>query len=144
VSLIPHVEDNKAFKDLPDVWSTCQELIDLCAGDFEEHAILLCNYFKYLDNQMNKEIKTYIVLGNGVPEGNTVYVLRKDNNSKSIELWNASTGVGYAFDQEDYGSNFLCFKVVNDKRTIRQESDLECPLKSVGCLIDEDDVYINI
>lgn len=49
VSLIPHVEDNKAFKDLPDVWSTCQELLDLSAGDFEEHAILLCNYLKYLD-----------------------------------------------------------------------------------------------
>ena len=93
---------------------------------------------------MNKDVQTYIVLGNGVPEGNTVYVLRKDNSSKSIELWNASTGVGYAFEQEDYGSTFLCFKVVSDTRTMRQEQDLECPLKSVGCLIDEHDVYINI
>ncbi|MEE4248836.1 MAG: hypothetical protein V2I33_25950 [Kangiellaceae bacterium] len=95
VSLIPHVEDNKAFKDLPDVWSTCQEFLDLCAGDYEEHAILLCNYLKFLDK--DNDISTYIVIGDGVPEGSTVYVMRKDNVTNDIELWNASTGVGYSF-----------------------------------------------
>lgn len=33
------------------------------AGDEEEHAVLLCNYFLWLQK------KAYLVLGHGIPEG---------------------------------------------------------------------------
>lgn len=33
------------------------------AGDEEEHAVLLCNYFLWLQK------KVYLVLGHGIPEG---------------------------------------------------------------------------
>jgi len=49
VSLIPFIEDNKAFQEMPDLFCTSQELLDLGAGDYEEHAILLCNFFNYID-----------------------------------------------------------------------------------------------
>jgi len=50
VSLIPQIEDNQAFAgQLPDLWCTSQEFLDLGAGDVEEHAILLCNYFNFID-----------------------------------------------------------------------------------------------
>lgn len=49
VSLIPFMEDNRMFEDMPDMWCTSQEFLDLGSGDYEEHAVLLCNYFKYID-----------------------------------------------------------------------------------------------
>lgn len=66
VSLIPFKNDSQFFKDLPDIYSTCQEFIDLRAGDYEEHAILLCNYFNYLDVKLEKPtIKSYLIFGKG-------------------------------------------------------------------------------
>jgi coiled-coil and C2 domain-containing protein 2A len=34
---------------MPDLYCTSQEFLDLGAGGYEEHAILLCNYFNYID-----------------------------------------------------------------------------------------------
>lgn len=66
VSLIPFKNDSLHFKDIPDIWSTCQEFLDVKAGDYEEHAILLCNYFMYIDEKLNKShMKNYILLGKG-------------------------------------------------------------------------------
>ena len=49
VSMIPFKDDLSLFKDMPDVFCTCQEFLDLGGGDYEEHAILLANYFSYID-----------------------------------------------------------------------------------------------
>lgn len=143
VSLIPHIEDNKAFKDLPDLWSTCQEFIDLGFGDYEEHSILLCNYFKWIDKE-NPNIRTFLVLGRGVPEGKTVYVLRRDIVTGDVELWCSNKGIGFSLKQERFNSNFLCFNITRGTRTMAQDIENIIGLKSVGCLIDENDVYINI
>lgn len=51
VSLIPFIDDAQLFKDMPDLTCTCQEFLDLGAGDDEEHAILLCNYFNFIDKE---------------------------------------------------------------------------------------------
>ena len=52
ISMIPYVADMNMFNvsDMPDMFCTSQEFLDLGGGDHEEHAILLCNYFKYIDN----------------------------------------------------------------------------------------------
>jgi coiled-coil and C2 domain-containing protein 2A len=56
VSLIPQIEDNQSFAgQLPDLWCTSQEFLDLGAGDVEEHAILLCNYFNFIDQAQGKD-----------------------------------------------------------------------------------------
>ena len=49
VSMIPYIEDLRMFQDLPDLWTTSQEFFDLGGGDYEEHAIVLANYFRYVD-----------------------------------------------------------------------------------------------
>jgi coiled-coil and C2 domain-containing protein 2A len=49
VSLIPYRTDSIVYDSLPDMWTTCQEFLDLRAGGHEEHAILLCNYFNWID-----------------------------------------------------------------------------------------------
>ncbi|KAF1786663.1 CC2D2A, N-terminal, C2 domain [Phytophthora cactorum] len=45
VSLIPFLDDWLAFDGDKDVWSTTQQFLNMGAGDHEEHAVLLANYF---------------------------------------------------------------------------------------------------
>ena len=93
VSLIPFKNDSQQFKDLPDIWCTSQQFLDLRAGDYEEHALLLCNYFNYIDEYLKKtNTKSYIILGKGVPEGDTVYVLRRNIKDGDVEIWNSLYG----------------------------------------------------
>ncbi|EEY68774.1 uncharacterized protein PITG_19155 [Phytophthora infestans T30-4] len=119
VSLIPFLDDWLAFDGDKDVWSTAQEFLNMGAGDHEEHAVLLANYFMWYDRHRPKENKrkssrTYLVLGHAVPEGNIVYVLRRG------VLWNASTGVGYAV------------------------SDPHCPLCDVSLVVSSKNVFANV
>lgn len=67
VSLIPFKNDSEHFRDLPDIFCTSQQFLDLKGGDFEEHSILLCNYFNFLDEFYKKTdyIKNYLIFGKG-------------------------------------------------------------------------------
>jgi len=120
VSLIPFLEDWQAFVEGGnDVWSTSQQFLDIAAGDWEEHAILLCNYLKWLFRERTN-IESYIVLGSGIPEGSTVYVLLVEVNEGDRILFNASTGLGY---------------VVEDRH---------CPLRDVGLVMNEKNIWANV
>jgi coiled-coil and C2 domain-containing protein 2A len=57
------------------------------AGDWEEHAILLCNYLLYMKQE------AYVLIGSGF-EGETAYVLLKENAEYS--LFNGVTGEFYS------------------------------------------------
>src|SRR5690606_16136942 len=92
VSLIPFIEDVIMSNSL-DIWNDTQSFLDARGGDYEEHSILLCNYFKFL------KMKAWIVLGKAVPEGNSVYVLtieeEEDNMIENYKVWNSSTGESF-------------------------------------------------
>lgn len=62
--------------------------------------------------------KAWLLLGFAVPDGSSVYVLTQD--SMSYMAWNASTGE--------------CFDV----------QDSFCPIQSVGCLINHENIWVNI
>ena len=64
VSLIPYMSDSVQFPNVCDIWCTSEQFLHMLAGDEEEHAVLLCNYFLWLNQ------KAYVVLGDGIPEGN--------------------------------------------------------------------------
>ena len=70
VSLIPLKGESEYFKDMPDIFMTCQQFLDMRAGDFEEHAILLCNYFLYIDHVLKKntQVESMVIMGRGVPK----------------------------------------------------------------------------
>uniref|UniRef100_A0A4W5ML41 Coiled-coil and C2 domain containing 2A n=1 Tax=Hucho hucho TaxID=62062 RepID=A0A4W5ML41_9TELE len=70
VSLIPSMPDSISF-----------------AGDEEEHAVLLCNYFL----SMGK--KALLIIGSAIPEGPTAYVLTYEQSRYLI--WNPSSGQYY-------------------------------------------------
>lgn len=65
VSLIPFLEDwnldsEGADDEIPSIWCTSKEfVIDVGAGDWEEHATLLCNFFLHLKK------KAFLVFGSG-------------------------------------------------------------------------------
>ena len=127
VSLIPFIDDWQAFEGQTEVWCTSKEFLELRAGDWEEHAVLLINYMMYIDlNSGNSQYEHFLVLGRAIPEGETVYVLRKEKNAidpngeSEILLYDASTGKTY------------------------DASDPSIPLLSVGCLINTENIYANI
>ncbi|XP_043825575.1 coiled-coil and C2 domain-containing protein 2A [Dromiciops gliroides] len=87
VALIPFLPDNVSFSGICDLWSTSDQFLDLLAGDEEEHAVLLCNYFLALGK------KAWLVMGNAIPEGPTAYVLTWEQSQYLI--WNPCSGRFY-------------------------------------------------
>ncbi|EGR28239.1 hypothetical protein IMG5_180790 [Ichthyophthirius multifiliis] len=145
VSLIPFKNDTDHFKDIPDIHCDSQQFLDLKGGDFEEHAFLLCNYFNYIDFYSGREhIKSYVLLGHAIPEGQTFYTLRRDTKTNKVEIWNPSTGEPYVMTTEIVGTQFLCCTIGKKKQSVISKYDKACPLYDVGCLIDGQNVYVNI
>lgn len=147
VSLIPLVEDNQAFQgQLPDLWCTSQEFLDLGAGDVEEHAILLCNYFNYIDKSQNRvNIESYLALGLGYPEGKTAYVLRRDKSTNFVELWNPLRGEAYNFERQPVIEELLgCIPLSTGYKLNKRMNDAICQLKSIGCIISHENVWANV
>uniref|UniRef100_A0A1A7XKZ0 Coiled-coil and C2 domain containing 2A n=1 Tax=Iconisemion striatum TaxID=60296 RepID=A0A1A7XKZ0_9TELE len=112
VSLIPSLPDELSFYGPCDLWSTCDQFLTLLAGDEEEHAVLLCNYFLFLGK------KAWLIIGTAIPEGPTAYVLTHEPSGYFI--WNPSSG--QCFDRDD----------------------TFCPLQTIGCLVNSDNVWFNI
>ncbi|KAK7131842.1 hypothetical protein R3I93_018415 [Phoxinus phoxinus] len=112
VSLVPSLPDSVSFAGVCDLWSTCDQFLTLLAGDEEEHAVLLCNYFLSMGR------RAWLIIGSAIPEGPTAYVLTYEQNRYLI--WNPSTG-------QHYG-----------------QYDIFCPLQTIGCLINSDNVWFNI
>lgn len=116
--MIPFMTDMSMFKnDLPDMYSTCQEFLDLGGGDFEEHAILLANFFQFIDDKQNPgKFKSYLVYGYAMPEGKNVFVMRKRVNpleSKDLELWSPITGECFFFKASATGERICGIPVTN-------------------------------
>ncbi|KAF7652982.1 hypothetical protein LDENG_00089110 [Lucifuga dentata] len=112
VSLIPSLPDRLCFSSACDLWSTCDQFLTLLAGDEEEHAVLLCNYFL----SMGK--KAWLIIGTAIPEGPTAYVLTLEQ--AGYVIWNPSSGQSYG------------------------QYEVFCPLQTVGCLVNADNVWFNI
>lgn len=100
VCLIPFLRDNDMFPSVEDLWCSDQEFLNIRAGDWEEHCILLCNYFNYIDRYRKEtvpgysdtNIQSYCVLCDLALEGEAMMVLRRDLTTGHCEFWNASSG----------------------------------------------------
>ena len=81
----------------------------------------MANYFNYIDEAQHPgKFKSYIVLGEAMPEGATVYVLRKLRNGRkieperekgerdgSLELWAPLTGECYWYAEHKHDAGFF-------------------------------------
>ena len=98
VSLIPYVPDTTGSGALDDaLWATSEELLDLGCGDYVEHAVLLANYFLYL--QCHEEV--YVVLGQSRTSFRAAFVLTRgarrphSPHQPQCQLWDPVTGERY-------------------------------------------------
>lgn len=146
VSLIPFAEDLDTFKFMADMYATCQEFLDIGAGDFEEHAILLANFFQYVDNVQDPgKFTSFLVFGEALPEGSSVYVMRRfsdefaktqKEHKHSIELWNPMNGQCYFFARQESASESSYNYV--------RSNDPICPLKKIHCVVSSTNIWANI
>lgn len=63
-----------------DLWCTSKTFLDISCGDSEEHAILLCNYFAYIDAKRREadprhNVKNYCVAVEAVPDGESMFLI---------------------------------------------------------------------
>jgi coiled-coil and C2 domain-containing protein 2A len=147
VALIPFIEDNQTWdyaEEMPDCWCTDNEFITLGFGDYEEHAVLLCNYFNYIDKKKDSKCISYLVLGDAHPEGSTIYVMRQSLETNEVEFWNAKTGDCFYFDKTIKETKCLCITVNQEYKYTKSQTNTICQLKSIGAIITFDNVYINI
>ena len=83
------------------MWCTSGQFLDILAGDWGEHAVLLWNYFQWLKVNgkwpgNRDDVIFYLVIGRAIPEGNTVYVLQYyPGDPRTAVFWNACTGHAY-------------------------------------------------
>ncbi|XP_065840222.1 coiled-coil and C2 domain-containing protein 2A-like [Oscarella lobularis] len=117
VAMIPSLADAVAFRSNCDIWATSEQFLMMQAGDEEEHAVLLCNYFLFMGK------KAWVVLGSGIPEGSTAYVLTEDQGdqlSGEYWLWNPSTGKRF------------------------HQFDPYCPLQTVDSVFGTENIWVNV
>lgn len=146
VSMIPYIEDLNMFgKENPDLFCTSQEFFDLGGGDFEEHAILLANYFSYIDQKQNKAYQSFIVLGAGMPNGEMVFVMRKKTiQDGSFELWDPFSGQCYYYENIIETQTFCGCKVGTNSHLQIRPTDPVSPLTQIHTVISNANVYVNI
>ncbi|KAF4735159.1 Coiled-coil and C2 domain-containing protein 2A, partial [Perkinsus olseni] len=105
VSMIPFLTDDQIFSSLKgctklnlDVWCTPQNFIDIRAGDWEEHATLLCSYFKRIDAHRRLQNSNYPVVQSScivcryIADEKAMFVLRRDTSSGHCEIWQPASG----------------------------------------------------
>ncbi|KAL9654001.1 hypothetical protein ABK040_014210 [Willaertia magna] len=131
ISLIPMVSDSIAFGN-SDVWVGSQDFLDSKAGDVEEHAILLCNYLLHLGRD------AYVILGIGVPEGDTAYVLTIENNNTQNNTINTGNQRNQFLRDKLL---WLCNPATGEKYLI---DDPLCPLKEVHIIFSQNNVWANV
>eukprot|EP00971_Amphidinium_carterae_P150161 2976537-Amphidinium_carterae.1 len=116
VSLIPFLDDCAMFPGLTDLWCTDQETLNIQCGDWEEHAILLCNLFNYIDGHRGRSvegygssnIESYCALCTLYPEGDVMMVLRRDHQTGDCELWQAVSGDCYFIPYHEVAARERC------------------------------------
>lgn len=140
VSTIPFIEDFWTAKDAKNLnsWCTAEQFLTLGWGDSEEHAILLCNYFKHRENKRspgNEEKsarvgswQTFVCSGNSIMRGEVHWVLRI-----STILPNASDVRRVLLYDPHEGTRY----------DIRRNST-NIPLQVIGSVFDSTNVWGNI
>ena len=99
-------------------------------GDYEEHAITLANYFRYIDEKQGKGYQSYIVCGCGLPNGLMVYVMcKRDAADGSFELWDPLTGQCYYFHNIIEPNKFCGIKMGSASHLDVRLTDPICPLR---------------
>ena len=88
VSLIPKKFQCKLMENTEEFHLNCEEFLNIKMG--EDHGILLCNFFNYIDKERN--IQSYLAVGKAFPYGKSIFVLRRNMDNNDVELWDPYKG----------------------------------------------------
>jgi len=159
VALVPSLQDNEMW-NVDDLWCTDQEFLDIQCGDWEEHCILLCNYFNYIDRLRRErvagysstDIQSYCVICDLVPEGEAVVVLRQDKTSGNCEFWHALEGKCFFLpaSMQLGGSWHLCSGRQPDQSEelatpkVLTEVSSTIPIRKVHIVFNAENVWANL
>lgn len=126
VSRIPFIPNNLKFaaEERIDVWFKTEEILDNVNGMQAvysiEHAIILFNYFTYLDELDSKKVNMFLILGRSLVDTVGVYVLVIDEQTHDKTVYNPARGEIYALRSR------------------------ECPIQEIHCLVNRKGIYANI
>ena len=132
--------------EMPDMWTTNQEFLDLNGGDYEEHAILMANYFNFIDKATGKNYLSCIVMGRGMPHGAMVYVLRKKTlQAQNFELWDPLSArcYYYGIDTNARPGGLFGMGKASGPNLVQRITDPVCPMTQVHCIINHSNVWVN-
>jgi len=152
------------FPQLTDLWCTDQEFLNIQCGDWEEHAILLCNYFNYIDRYRKEKmngygpfnIQSFCVLCDLVPDGEVMMVLRRDMGDEQghmghCEFWEAVSGNCYFVPcQDKTGASIMQRLSLTRSRARGSGLDESCqatpsiPIHRVHIAFNADNVWANL
>ncbi len=158
VSHLPYMSDVHSFADGVDFWCTTKEAWEVGAGDDEEHAVMLYNYLYYMsimgeedskspvgrsgnrrrgeevnsgaypsDEAINSE-NVFLILGKGAADGDTCYILLRDQNVKSVDPYSSK--------------NFLIISPCTGQ--VFSAMDPSCPLREIYCLATPYNIWGNV
>lgn len=169
VSLLPFIPDSQAFVGELDLWCTAAQAWQIMGGDEEEHATILYNYLYYLslkargesekvvDKKQNETSRDrfylgypseefirheelFLVLGEAIPEGNTVYVMMRASALQKPTVQVASTEKNRSPDNTAKG--WVLINPVTGN--IYSAADPHCPLYEISCLATPYNIWTNI
>ncbi|KAF4665200.1 Coiled-coil and C2 domain-containing protein 2A, partial [Perkinsus chesapeaki] len=167
VSMIPFLTDDQIFATLRgstklnlDVWCTPQTFIDIRAGDWEEHAVLLCNFFNRIDTYRRTQssnypiIESFCVSCRCVADECAMFVLRRDSSSGHNELWQPATDECFFFPS--YTDTFPASGFLSSLKSFVGAASTElsvnsktykparfCPIRRVVSAFDRSNVWFN-
>ena len=109
----------------------------------EDHGILLCNYFNFIDKREGRDhLESYLAIGKAFPYGKSIFVLRRDKETNDCELWNPYDGHCCFLPAKEY-ETFCCFFTYAKKKETENHKDA-CHMVELGCIVSQTNVYINI
>ena len=117
VSHIPFLHDGNKLGGKEDIWTTASEVMEIGAGDSEEHATILACYFMYLG------INTYVLQCIGVREGECSYVLTVGGSGVAdtqVRIWDPVVG------------------------QVHSVTDSTCEIRNVGIAFNQDNIWANV
>ncbi|KAL0238933.1 hypothetical protein PCE1_004624 [Barthelona sp. PCE] len=114
VCMIPYIADSVSFVGHEEVWMNSQEFIDLGAADDEEHAILFCNFVRYLQPSYS----VFLLLGRSAVHGDVALVLVRTEKG-TFRIYDPSRGLQFSLD------------------------DPFCPLSRIDCIVSSEQILLN-
>lgn len=81
VSLIPQRANCRLLEGTEEFHMRCDELLAAKMG--EDHGVLLCNYFNFIDRvEGRRDYESLLMVCKAFPYGKCLFVLRRDRQSK--------------------------------------------------------------